>query len=673
MRYIAPESGSPLPRTTGGGVPVARRSPIAARYAFALACVGVAPFLGLDSRAVDPRICEVWPPGVAGFVLLTVIWRSGRRAVLMTLAWITASFAVTAMLMHQPVGTSTWWALAATAQAVLMVAVYRRGISHDGWAPETPRDVAVLAAAAAGSSLAVALIGGFPSLPAGEVSPLLLWWVLRSTVFCFVGAATFLVIFYRHEIEALATSSWPNRIALLIGSALCVWGTYHAPSLPLSWLLIIPSLWGGLTLTLRGTAYLALTVAVLAAAMTYVPMNQFGYDRLLPAASIVDLLLTASTALMLLLALMREQRARLLDELDSRGRQSETQRQLLAAVFDSMHDGVIIFDGENVSMYNSSARKMLGRRIPQGPPESWMQTFGATFPDGSPIDDDQLSDLLYAPDGTAVTGHVELLLTRNGGTRVVDVTAQPLARDSARTTMLLLSDVTAHRARVQELTSFAGRVAHDLRGPLTVLDGWLEMLQDTRDSLDPANLDDAIVRARESSKRMNQVIEDWLAYTVLQDGRLQFVPVRLDVLATEIVESHVARWDEDQQPCFELDLPHLVEADPGMLRQLIDNLVGNAVKYTPADQAPIVRIASTNDCEEGWVSVEVTDNGVGIPEGEEELIFEEFHRGPDVGRTTGTGLGLALTRRIVALHGGELTATRNPGGGSSFTFTLPGA
>ena len=71
--------------------------------------------------------------------------------------------------------------------------------------------------------------------------------------------------------------------------------------------------------------------------------------------------------------------------------------------------------------------------------------------------------------------------------------------------------------------------------------------------------------------------------------------------------------------------------------------------------------------------VDVVDNGIGIPEGEEELIFEEFHRGAAEGRSAGTGLGLALTRRIVALHGGQLSARRNPEGGSTFTFTLPEA
>ena len=82
--------------------------------------------------------------------------------------------------------------------------------------------------------------------------------------------------------------------------------------------------------------------------------------------------------------------------------------------------------------------------------------------------------------------------------------------------MLLLQDVTAQRARLRELRNFAGMVAHDLRGPLTVMDGWLEVAQD--DDSDQHMVGDAVVKARESTKRMRQVIEDWLNYSVVQEA-----------------------------------------------------------------------------------------------------------------------------------------------------------
>ena len=236
---------------------------------------------------------------------------------------------------------------------------------------------------------------------------------------------------------------------------------------------------------------------------------------------------------------------------------------------------------------------------------------------------------------------------------------------------MLLHDVTAQRARLRELRNFAGMVAHDLRGPLTVMDGWLEVAQD--DDSDEHVVGDAVTKARESTKRMRQVIEDWLNYSVVQNGKLRPDAVKLLEVTGEIVESRSSSWDEGVDPQFFLDLPHSVEADPGLLRQLLDNLVGNAIKYTPAEESPWVLITSYDDPEPGWVRVEVTDHGLGIPEGEEEMIFEEFHRGAEEGRSAGTGLGLALTRRIVGLHGGEIWARRNPEGGSTFSFTLPEA
>ena len=172
---------------------------------------------------------------------------------------------------------------------------------------------------------------------------------------------------------------------------------------------------------------------------------------------------------------------------------------------------------------------------------------------------------------------------------------------------------------------------------------------------------------------MRQVIEDWLNYTVVQNGQLRPEAVKLYGVAGEIVDGRRAGWAGDAEPQFSLDLEHSVHADPGLLRQLLDNLVGNAIKYTAPDQQPWVQIRSEADEEPGWIRVEVVDHGVGIPEGEEELIFNEFHRGPQEGRSAGTGLGLALTRRIVALHGGQMRAFRNTDVGSTFTFTLPEA
>jgi signal transduction histidine kinase len=393
----------------------------------------------------------------------------------------------------------------------------------------------------------------------------------------------------------------------------------------------------------------------------------------LPPSSIMDLLVIISTAFTLLLTLMREQRGALIAELDRKGVESESRRRMLETVFDAMSDGVVIVENARVTMYNAAARQLLGRPMPAGTPASWAGDFGLRSADGQRLSDALLRDALWVEAGDAPKS-LQVIVQHDGSTRTLDLSTQAIGSVEERSTVVLLHDVTAQRARMHELSNFAGMVAHDLRGPLTVLDGWLEVVEDGDPVEDAALVDDAVLKARESSRRMRQVIEDWLNYTVVQNGQLRPEPVKLYGVAGEIVDGRRARWSADEsEPQFSLDLDHSVLADPGLLRQLLDNLVGNAIKYTAPEQQPWVQIRSEADEEPGWVRVEVVDRGVGIPEGEEELIFEEFHRGPQEGRSAGTGLGLALTRRIVALHGGHMEARRNPEGGSTFLFTLPEA
>lgn len=658
-----------MPTHSGAGVVVGTsRRPSLPVLVFLLVCALIAPYLGLGSRVVDPRIAEIWPMGGVGFVVLTAVWRSGTTVVAGVLGSMALVFAVTAVSMGFSPLDATWLGLLGVGQPLLMALVYRRHLQGRGWVPETPHDVAAMLGAAVASSLVLGLLGGFPGLAPFDVSQVLLWWVIRNTVYCFGAGVTVLVLLFARPSQVLSPSPYYHRVGLLVVALLCVYGTYQDPELPLSWLLIVPCVWGGLTLTLRGAGWLLLTISLIAAGLTYLPQNQFGYNQTLPAASIVDLLVVAGSTFALLLTLLREQRGQLIARLDLEVSDSERQRTLLTAVFESMNDGVLIMDRSGVRMHNTAARQLLGRAIPTHDPGSWVQHFDLSGADGRELRDEMLLEhLLAAP--SASSPPVDVRVGSGGTARILDVRAQVLGADDEQSSMVLLHDVTSQRARVRELGNFAGMVAHDLRGPLTVLDGWLEVAQD--EIVGPGPVDDAVARAHDASQRMRRVIEDWLAYSVVQNGQLRPDTVKLAEVVAEIVRGQMSVADEGEGVLFDLDLTHSVQADPALLRQLLDNLVGNAVKYTPVTRAPEVGIVSTADLEPGWVRIEVSDRGSGVPEGEEEQIFEEFHRGPVQGRSAGTGLGLALARRIVALHGGVLSARRNPEGGSTFSFTLP--
>jgi signal transduction histidine kinase len=109
-----------------------------------------------------------------------------------------------------------------------------------------------------------------------------------------------------------------------------------------------------------------------------------------------------------------------------------------------------------------------------------------------------------------------------------------------------------------------------------------------------------------------------------------------------------------------------------LLRHVLDNLVGNALKYVQPGRTPKIDV-SASPAGAGWVRIEVADRGIGVPDADKPYVFESFHRAHTGQSYGGTGLGLAICRRVIDRHGGSITVVDNPGGGSRFSFTVPGA
>jgi signal transduction histidine kinase len=126
---------------------------------------------------------------------------------------------------------------------------------------------------------------------------------------------------------------------------------------------------------------------------------------------------------------------------------------------------------------------------------------------------------------------------------------------------------------------------------------------------------------------------------------------------------------DGERPSIDVgDLP-LVTADPVLLRQVLDQLIGNAVRFVRHGTAARVTVGATEQAD-GWWRVEIADRAIGVPAEHRERIFAPFHRTPSAEGYPGIGLGLALCRRIVELHGGQIGVDTNPGGGSVFWFTV---
>jgi two-component system sensor histidine kinase GlrK len=227
-----------------------------------------------------------------------------------------------------------------------------------------------------------------------------------------------------------------------------------------------------------------------------------------------------------------------------------------------------------------------------------------------------------------------------------------------------LADLDAQKNR------FLRHLSHELKTPLASMREGAELLNDqVAGPLAPSQR--AVVAImRDNSVKLQKLIEDLLDYqrALHAASSLDVTSVRLDALAREVVDAHrLAALSKAQRIELELE-PVVVDADAEKLRSIIDNLLGNAIKFTPACGTIAVRAREAG----GGIAIEVIDSGPGVPEVERDSVFESFFRGRAKagGRVEGTGLGLAIAREYVEAHGGRISLL-SEGQGGHFRVMLP--
>lgn len=230
--------------------------------------------------------------------------------------------------------------------------------------------------------------------------------------------------------------------------------------------------------------------------------------------------------------------------------------------------------------------------------------------------------------------------------------------------------VSANEALVRsniELQQFAYIASHDLQTPLRGISGFVQLLQrEYTDKLDQ-QAHEWIHRTVENTQRMHTLINDLLAYSRVDSRARPFEPVDLN----KIVEETVRMLEPDlKDPVNTVahDLLPTVMGEPSQLVQLFENLIGNGIKYNINAQ-PHVHISVVQDSK-NWV-ISVQDNGIGIDPKQHERIFEIFKRLHTTQTYPGTGIGLAVCRRVVHRHGGKIWLTSEPGQGTTFFFSIP--
>ncbi len=613
-------------------------------------------------------IALLWPAG--GVALAWAVSGGMRR-----LPWVAAGVA-TPMALHgltlagEPRAVSIF-AAAHAAQAVLVGGSYlwvRHRAARRVWPEDTHGLVAVAGCALLGAVATIPLAWwGTGVIYGGVTHEAVIAWVVRNTVSTIVVGLLLLEVLRTRrpgerpgarptarELGFLALAAGATAV-LLVDPTLAVAMPFAAMAL-LVWVgSRLSPLWAALAVcVLVGLAVLAVAQGAPPFGAIEDPMRRaFAFQVFIGLATLMTLALSQA----------RHERSRLDGALTRAHRHLVRRARLLQAVAAQMSEQVLVYDEHfrlvwaNDDVEPGAAFLTLEGRSLEPTELPWARALA----------------------GEALPGRRYRRELPDGRVSVVEVEASLLPdRDGAadeRLVLLVVRDVTDQHARVEELQAFAGSVAHDLRTPLTGALGFLQMAQDELDGLALEGVDVAPVlrlldRSEAAGHRMDRLISDLLNLSA--SDRTPLAPTTVDVAA---VAAQVA--DEMGETCPEarVELPRVgtrVEAEPRLLRQLLHNLLGNAVKYAVPGERPHITVTAVAAGDR--VEVTVADRGVGIPAGEEALVFEPFRRASNHGDVVGSGLGLASCKRTVERHGGRIDAGPGPDGrGTAVTFDLPAA
>jgi light-regulated signal transduction histidine kinase (bacteriophytochrome) len=276
--------------------------------------------------------------------------------------------------------------------------------------------------------------------------------------------------------------------------------------------------------------------------------------------------------------------------------------------------------------------------------------------------------------------HGELERRVDARTAELTVVNESLHKEVARRRQV--EELLQHRADElarsnAELEQFAYIASHDLQEPLRKVQAFGDMLATEYEQALGEEGRDYLQRMQNASKRMQALITDLLAFSRVATKGRPFQPVNLAEIVVQVLSDLEARLGSTCGRVEVGDLP-LIEADPTQMSQLFQNLIGNALKYGRPGVPPVVKVHGRALPDRGaspvqWWEIRFADNGIGFDEKYLDRIFLPFQRLHGRGEYEGTGMGLAICRKIVERHGGAITARSTPGSGSAFIVTLPEA
>jgi signal transduction histidine kinase len=341
----------------------------------------------------------------------------------------------------------------------------------------------------------------------------------------------------------------------------------------------------------------------------------------------------------------------------------------MSSGLDVVPDPIVRVDGARmITEANEAAGRLAGEKPEALVGRSLVDVFAPRASDGTPLLTDGWHQSAQLSSVTGLPEHEVLITTARGVIRA-RVTGRYDRNGDGSITGATLSIRPPRRRADEEPTGseVVSTVSHELRSPLTSVKGYTSLLLNRWERLKDEQKRMMLEQVHHDADRVTRLITELLDISRLETGRLVLRRQMVDVakLADEVVDKlRLAYMELDCTVEFPDEFPQ-VYADPDKIEQVLTNLVENAAKYASTEGMRVIGSADSSD-----VRVSVSDKGEGIPHSDLTKVFKKFFR-RDMGRPTGTGLGLWISRGLVEAHGGRLTAESTVGEGSTFSFTLP--
>jgi PAS domain S-box-containing protein len=355
--------------------------------------------------------------------------------------------------------------------------------------------------------------------------------------------------------------------------------------------------------------------------------------------------------------------------------QIKAEKSTLEQILGLSSDGILLLDGKGrVRVWNQAMERITGVAAEEAVGLAYNEWLAGPDHDGRLV---RLEDLLAetGPDNPRASCEVRVR-TSEGLERWLRCNHSLLFEGGEWTTdVVIVHDVTRIRQTERAKADFVATVSHELRTPITPIKGYVELLQARGARMTEEKRQDMLKIIAERAEHLARLVEDLLLASRISSERGGSAVPGLRRECTDLAEAArraATDWLRRADSRLELELPDRpleVDADPLRLVQVLDNLLSNAHKYSPADRPVRLRVWRDGSL----AKAAVVDRGRGIPREELDRIFEKFHRveDPMTMTTGGTGLGLYIARELTRAMGGEIEAASAPRRGSTFTVRLP--